>query len=155
MLARKSHEGVVEAASGGVTVARSIAWATHGESRPEDIALACTHFPDHWRDSWSVFVASSGFEVLSAASLVDQGIAAPREPDTVEYPTPAQICATVTRIAQDRPSADAIVVTGSGARTLAITEELRALSGKRVIAADTGLYRMIAEKLEIDPPLTL
>ena len=35
------------------------------------------------------------------------------------------------------------------------TEELRAVSGRRVIAADTGICRMIAERLECDPPLPL
>lgn len=119
------------------------------------VALACTYYPDEWRDSWSAFVSNSGFEVLSAASLVDQEIVEPDQSGAVVYPTPEQICEAVSKMAADCPAADVIVVSGAGARTLAITEELRAISGKRIIAADTGLFRAICERLEIDVSLTL
>ena len=119
------------------------------------VALACTYYPDEWRDLWSAFVSNSGFEVLSAASLVNQGIKEPQGPDSIEYPTPSEIFESVSKMAKDCPAAEVIVVSGAGARTLAITEELRATSGKRIIAADTGLYRKISEKLEIDVSLTL
>ncbi len=121
----------------------------------KNVALACTYFPDEWRDSWCAFVAESGFDVLSAASLVDQGIRQPSVSGSIEYPTPEEIAGSVSEMAGDCPAADVIVVTGSGARTLAITEELRASSGKRIVAADTGLYRMISEKLAIDVSLNL
>ena len=71
-------------------------------------------------------------------------------PDSVVYPTPAQISGTVSKMAGDFPAAEVIVVTGSGARTLAITEELRSISGKRIIASDTALYWKICEQLKIN-----
>ena len=119
------------------------------------VALACTYFPDVWRDAWSAFVAASGFTVLSAQSLVDQGLKQPSTAARVAYPTTAQIIAAVSKMAQDCPAAEVIVVTGSGARTLAITETLRTISGKRIIAADTALYRKIGAILAVEMSLVL
>lgn len=116
------------------------------------VALACTYYPDEWRDRWAAFVTNSGFRVLAAASLVDQGI---KQPGSKGYPTATEISSSVAKMALDCPQAETIVVSGSGARTLAISAELRALSGKRIIAADTALFYQLCKRLEIDVNLEL
>ncbi len=64
-----------------------------------------------------------------------------------------EICGAVRKMTADFPEADVIVVTGSGARTVAITDELRAIAYSRVIAADAALFSVIAGKLGVAIPL--
>ena len=119
----------------------------------KEVALACTYCPDDWRDLWASFVANSGLEVAAAASLVNRGIGRPYRSDDIENPTPLEICDAVRKMTANCPEADVIVVTGSGARTVAITEELRAIASTQ--PTDTALFSVIAGRLGVDIPLTL
>ena len=120
------------------------------------VALACTYYPQQWRDAWAAFVTNSGFEVLSSESLIDHGMMAHHEPHEIkDYPAPEQITGSALKMANDFPAADVIVINGSGSRTLAITDRLRDQSGKRILAADTALYSKLAKTLDIDITLTL
>lgn len=116
------------------------------------IALACTYYADDWRDSWSRFVTRSGFDVLAAVTLSDQGLTPPHGSDNEEYwaPTSEDILQSVERLTNEFAMTEAIVITGAGSRTLSITQDLLATSGKHVIASDTALYRKLFEKLKID-----
>lgn len=152
----RAQLGRIEAACGTPCITSITAMMdTLEDWQVRKVALACTYYPDDWRDLWSAFVAASGFEVLSAASLVNQGIKAPPDADVVEYPTPDEIGRGIAKMAAECPEAEVIVVTGSGARTLAITRTLREVSGKRILAADTALYRSISARLGIDLTLPL
>ena len=53
------------------------------------------------------------------------------------------------------PEADVVIISGSGARTLAITDKLKKITNKLVIAADTALFLSIAKKLNINFPIAL
>lgn len=119
------------------------------------VALACTYYPNEWRDLWSAFVTRSGLEVLACKSLIDQGIKDPVVSDPTEYPTSEDTIEAVFQIAEENPTADAIVVSGSGARTLAITEELRRVAGRRVLAADTALFQRLCKSLKLETPFEL
>lgn len=120
------------------------------------VALACTYYPDDWRDIWASFVSRSGIAVAAAASLVNLGIRPKPDPsEFVVYPDASEISAAVEKMAADYPDADAIVVTGSGARTVALTGQLLSLAGKPVLAADTALFSVLAQKAGVPIPLTL
>ena len=61
----------------------------------------------------------------------------------------------IINIAKNHPNIDAIIISGSGARTIAITDELKKISNKLIIAADTALFLIIAKKLNINVPIKL
>ena len=120
----------------------------------QKIALACTYYPDEWRDLWASFVRASGYEVVGAQSLVNQGIRSKTNGE-VEYPSSSEIMESVKKISENYPNAEAIVISGSGARTLAITEQLKKISNRPVIAADTALFSIIAKQLDIKVPFVI
>ena len=120
----------------------------------QKIALACTYYPDEWRDLWVSFVRASGYEVVGAQSLVNQGIRSKTNGE-VEYPNSSEIMESVKKISENYPNAEAIVISGSGARTLAITEQLKKISNRPVIAADTALFSIIANQLDIKVPFVI
>ena len=62
---------------------------------------------------------------------------------------------SVKKISENYPNAEAIVISGSGARTLAITEHLKKISNRPVIAADTALFSIIAKQLDIKVPFVI
>ena len=122
--------------------------------KTQTVALACTYYPDEWRDLWSSFVNASGYKVITAQSLVDQGIRSKKNGE-IDYPNPSEICESVKRISENYPEADVVIISGSGARTLAITDKLKKITNKVVIAADTALFLSIAKKLNINFPIAL
>ena len=58
--------------------------------------------------------------------------------------------AGAARTRSSLPGKDAIVISGSGARTLGLVESLRDEAGIAVIGSDTALYRAITAALELD-----
>ena len=118
---------------------------------PRKVALACTYYSDEWRDLWASFVNSSGYKVVTAENFVDQGIRA-YAPQTI-YPKPFEICESVKRISENNPFSDAIIITGSGARTVAIMKELRAISEKPIVSADAALLYAIGKALCVKIPI--
>lgn len=107
------------------------------------VALACTYYSSEWKALWSEFIEASGVNVVAAQTMVDQGIMQEHGPDDVDYwaPTATQIIQSVTKIADNYPSAEVIIITGAGSRTYAIQHELETLTTAKVIASDTALYR--------------
>lgn len=113
------------------------------------VVLACTYYPDEWRNRWHNFVTASGVDVLAAQTMTDQKIMPPHDSDDPDYwaPSAAQITESVSMIAEAHPNADAIVITGAGSRTYAIWKQLQALTSAKVIASDTALYLNLATEL--------
>ena len=122
--------------------------------KPKTLALACTYYPDDWKDLWTSFVRASGYDVIDSQSLVDQGIRK-KTLDEIDYPNSDEICESIKIISKNHPNIDAIIISGSGARTMAITDKLKKISNKLIIAADTALFSMIAKKLNINVPIKL
>jgi maleate cis-trans isomerase len=123
-------------------------------NKPQTLALACTYYQDDWKDLWTSFVRASGYEVIASQSLVDQGIRK-QTLDEVDYPNSDEICESIKIISKNYPNIDAIIISGSGARTMAITDKLKKISNKLIIAADTALFSIIAKKLNINLPIKL
>ena len=122
--------------------------------KPKTLALACTYYPDDWKDLWTSFVKASGYEVIASQSLVDQGIRK-KTLDEIDYPNSDEICESINIISKNYPNIDAIIISGSGARTMAITDKLKKISNKLIIASDTALFSIIAKKLNINVPIKL
>ena len=73
----------------------------------------------------------------------------------IYYANSDEICESIKIISKNHPNIDAIIISGSGARTIAITDELKKISNKLIIAADTALFLIIAKKLNINVPIKL
>jgi len=121
--------------------------------RARRLALAATYYDPDWCERWERFLSGLGYTVTRCASMADLGIVdAPLDAadETHWAPTDQQIEATV--VGAKRPvRADAVVVSGAGARTLTCHEQLVAAAGTPVVTADLGLYRSMIRTVEIDP----
>ena len=118
------------------------------------VALAVTYYDDTWRDRWAEFVARAGFSVTRAASMADLRIVEPpldAADPTHWAPTPEQLEASVSGVLTGTP-ADAVVVSGAGARTLALDVRLRKVAGVPVIGSDTALYRAMCVTARVPLP---
>ncbi len=118
------------------------------------ITLAATYYDAPMRAGWSSFLGACGFEVLATASVVDQGLAG----DTDDYMwdltwslTDDMVSRSIMACCETDPDADAVVVTGTAARTLALAGPAEERSGVAVVAADTALYWALMRHLALAP----
>ena len=114
------------------------------------VALAAPYYDAEWCDRWAKFVADAGYGVTSCVSMADVGIAEPLSAadETHWAPTPEQIERTVIG-ALCAGDADAVMMSGAGARTLGCLDRLRAATGRPVVTSDLGLYRAVCQELGI------
>jgi maleate cis-trans isomerase len=117
----------------------------------ERVALACTYYSDDWMGRWARFVGASGLNVVAAQNLAGQGLMPRHGGDNRDYwaPTPEQICASVHRIANDAPIAQAIAISGAGSRTLSLISALEDEIDRPVFGSDTALYRALAKAADV------
>ena len=104
------------------------------------VALAATYYDRDWCERWERFVAHQGFDVANCSSMADLGIVSSPLVATDEThwaPLPDRIEATVTGVLR-LGAADAVVVSGAGARTLTCHDRLVAAAGVPVVSSDLG-----------------
>ncbi|MDJ0770434.1 MAG: hypothetical protein QNJ12_16685 [Ilumatobacter sp.] len=113
----------------------------------ERVALCPTYYPPDWRDAWSGFVASCGFDVVYCRTMADQGItSAIDDLDQFGWATgPDRIVAAIERCAEVDDTAEAVVVTGAGCRTTPIIDDLERRAGRPVLGADGALFWALAQ----------
>ncbi len=113
------------------------------------IAVNCTYYESDWRDSFTNFLHICGFDTVHASTLSDQGLTAAgsKMADYGWAMTHELTSKSILAVAEASPSAEAIVVTGAGTRTLKILSDLESAIGRPIVAADTVLYWAIAKHL--------
>lgn len=138
---RLAHAARVPVVMSGIAVVD--AFAAFGANR---VGLACTYYSHDWTARWARYVEASGFEVLAAQNLTEQGLMPPHDDADRTYwaPTPEQIVECVRRTAAAAPRAEVIAISGAGSRTLTLIPALEADTGLHVIGSDTALYWSIA-----------
>lgn len=115
----------------------------------ERIALTCSYYESDWRDRFANFLGFCGFNVVHASTLSDQGLTS-ADSKMADYGwamTDELSRESILTVAEATPGAEAIVVTGSGTRTLNILSDLESEIERPIVAADTVLYWAIAKKL--------
>lgn len=108
------------------------------------VGLACPYYKADWRAGWRDFVAGAGVEAV-ALTLADIG----HWPEEGGGPerwtiTRAMIDKTVAAVLEAMPDAEAVVLSGGAARTVAILDDLADAFGRPVFGADAALYRGLA-----------
>lgn len=112
----------------------------------ERVALVCTYYSDDWMGRWARFVRASGLDVVAAQNLAGQGLMPSHGDDNRDYwaPSAQQICASVRRLADEAPAAQAIAISGAGSRTLSLIGALEGETERPIFGSDTALYRALA-----------
>ncbi len=121
------------------------------------VALACTYYDSTWEDGWRSFIGCCGFQTVHAANLLDQGLVASSNPvEEHGFDMSTQLaCESIRRVIDSAPGAQAVVVTGSGTRTLGLIAELEEYADRPVVGADTALYWAVARELRLDVHRTI
>ncbi len=118
----------------------------------EKIAVAAPYYAPHWRDHWSAIIRACGFDLLTMQSMDQQNLV-PESSDMIEehgWSTSSEmVIASLEKVAQDAPDADAIVITGASVRTLPLTAHMESRIGKPLLASDTALFWAMAQRLDI------
>lgn len=116
------------------------------------VAVSTPYYTAEWRACWNAFLVSCGLDVVSMLSMDQQGIV-PKNADVGDHSwatSPTMVMLAAEKIKQDTPTADAVVITGAGARTLSLIAALEEKLGVPVIASDTALYWGLARALRIE-----
>ena len=119
----------------------------------EKLAISTPYYTKEWKEAWSAIVTSGGFDILTMQSMDEQGLV-PADGNIDDHGwmmKPENIIASAVRVARDCPGAQAVVITGAGARTMLLTPEIEKQTGLPVVASDTALFWAMAR--EIDVPL--
>jgi maleate cis-trans isomerase len=112
------------------------------------VAVTCTYYDAEWREGFAAFLRMCGFSLDHGSTLLDQGLIKPEAVWEIGWAmTDELVCQSIRAVAEASPDAEAIVVTGAGARTLRILVEMEADTKRPIIAADTALYWAAARQL--------
>jgi maleate cis-trans isomerase len=113
----------------------------------------CSYYNPSWKKGFVDFLELCGFQVSYAASFSEQGLM--KEGDVEKlfkdaWNSPSGMIKTsVALTRKSAPEAEAIVITGTGVRTLEILCELEIIARCPVIPADTVLYWLGARYLNL------
>lgn len=117
------------------------------------VAVACPYYNPQWKQKFLGFLDVAGYSVESAQTFVEQGIfASQADVDARRWEfSDAEILASIRRTRAAAAHAEAIIVTGSGVRTLRWAEELQRELGIPLLSADFVLYKDVTRRLELAP----
>jgi maleate cis-trans isomerase len=117
----------------------------------EKLAISTPYYTQEWKDAWSAIVASGGFDIQAMKSMDEQGLV-PTDGNIDDHGwimKPKNIIASAVKVAQECPDAQAVVITGAGARTMTLTPEIEKQTGLPVLASDTALFWAMAKELGV------
>lgn len=129
--------------------------------KAQKIAITTTFYSPVWNDYFTEFMALFGFDIVHGSNFYQQGLAKPiNSADEEEHFRYADLDNSVdemsnlikasVQVVRDRtPDCDAIVIVGTGARTLAILSELEAIAQCPVVPADISVYWWAAQQLNL------
>ncbi len=128
----------------------------------EKIALNSVYYWPDWRDGIARFLRDAGFDIVYVGNFVDQGFYPTQEDvNALTWIFPGDLCSKSMRfIAEQAPTADAIVVNGMAnfrradglpQRMVSRVKGLEADVGLPIVASDSALYWRIFKTLGVKP----
>ena len=117
------------------------------------IAVLTPYYTADWREATARALTACAFSVAAVRSVDQLGLAgAIRSIDDHEASSGAAMVRDgLRRLRTLAAEAEALVVAGAGARTLALTPDLERELGLPVVSSDTALYRALADRLGLRP----
>ncbi|MDB9504337.1 hypothetical protein PN441_14760 [Spirulina major CS-329] len=126
------------------------------------IAVNGTYYSAAWTQLFTSFMEMCGFEVVHASNFYQQGVAQPRDPNNAEehfryadLANPIAEMAVLTKTSvqfikeEVTDDYEAIVIVGTGTRTLEILCDLERIASCPVIPSDTVVYWWAAKSLHL------
>lgn len=111
----------------------------------KSIAVNCTYYDAEWSKEFVAFLEDCGFTIVHNSTLAEQRLGSIESITDYGWAMTDDLTKkSIKTVAKIAPEAEAIVVTGAGARTFNILTECEQDTGRPVIAADTALYWDIA-----------
>lgn len=116
------------------------------------IAVSTPYYTKEWRAQAEAIFIACGFDVLLTQSVDQQGLSSEIASidDHAAVTAPETIIGAATRLREQAPAADAIVIAGAGVRTLALRAQLEARIDIPIVSSDTALYAAIAQELGLE-----
>lgn len=113
----------------------------------------CPYYSPEWKFQFRSFMEGAGYQVEGAQSFVDLGLfASQSEVDALNYRFSEDVVLRALQLNLDlTPSASAVVLSGSGVRTLSWLRRVQDGLGMPVISADGALYSTVCRTLELTP----
>jgi maleate cis-trans isomerase len=117
------------------------------------VAVACPYYSPPWKHGFVQFLEQQGLVVVAAQTFVEQGLFDNQEQVTASnYGFSEDLVRTsVRRTRAAAPDAEAMLITGSGVRTLRWLEDMEAELGLPLVSADGTLYRGVLRLLDLQP----
>ncbi|MFK8186314.1 MAG: hypothetical protein AB8B99_23305 [Phormidesmis sp.] len=122
----------------------------------DKIAISSTYYSSSWNKHFSSFISLCGFDVLHASNFYQQGLVEAKNgvghfkyADYAREKMSDMVKASVQSVKNATPECEAIIIVGTGARTLNILRELEAIAQCPVIPADTAVYWLAAQHLRL------
>jgi maleate cis-trans isomerase len=117
------------------------------------IAITSTYYSSIWSNCFANFVSMCGFEVLHTSNFYEQQLVKTINKNEhfkyTDSEMPNMVKASVQFVKAADPDSQAIVIVGTGAKTLNILCELEVMANCPVIPADTVVYWLIAQSLNL------
>lgn len=125
------------------------------------IAINSTFYSSVWNNHFASFMEMCGFEIVHISNFYQQGVAQPidkyNEEEHFRYADLANpvdelsdlIKASVQVVKERNSDCEAIVIVGTGARTLDILCDLESIAQCPVVPADTAVYWWAAQHLNL------
>ncbi len=112
------------------------------------VAVACPYYSAQWKSGFVQFLEQQGLHVVAAQSFVEQGLFDSQEQVAASHYgfSDDLVKQSVRRTRAAAPDAEALLITGSGVRTLHWIEDMQAELGLPLVAADDTLYRSVLQQ---------
>lgn len=117
------------------------------------VAVACPYYSPEWKQTLLQFLIEANLSVESFQTFVEQGIFPSQdEVSARRYDfTDAEVIESVRRTRASGPYAEAVLIGGSGVRTLSWIEDLQSELGLPLISADHSLYQSVLKIIGLKP----
>ena len=120
-------------------------------------AVACPYYSPPWKHGFVQFLKQQGLVFVAAQPFVEQGLFDKQQQVTASNDGFSEdlVRTSVRRTRAAAPDAEAMLITGSGVRTLHWIEETEAELGLPLVSADGTLYRSVLCQLGPQPIIVL
>lgn len=115
------------------------------------VAVACPYYSPQWKEGFVQFLEQQGLQVVGAQTFVEQGLFANQEQVAASHYGFSEevVRESVRRTRAGAREAEALLITGSGVRTLRWLDAMEHELGLPLVSADGVLYRSVMRLFDL------